>query len=426
MNGRRTRALAGIVGTGLAAAIAIAPAAQAKTHVVTREGDSGRGTLRGAIEKVDRGPGRDRIEFARRVHDIRLRSDLQIGSPVTIDGSGRRRLTLIGRGKKGSIVRFATEGDGRLQIRDLATRQVGIKVDGYDADDIDVVLKRLRLDGGGRVGAGVSYLEGYSHGDLRVADTTISGFDIGVDVDKASVEIESSKLRRNRTGVLAISSFARIHNSTVSGNVGGGGVVVDYYGGAAISKSTISGNVAEPVQGGPGKGGGVDAGYEAFAGIVNSTISGNSAQGTGSRGGGIYGNVEVTASTITANAAEEGGGIYAYHAQEPGPITFEDSILAGNSAVSGPDCAGETPLVSKGHNLIGAACGATLPTDLIGVDPLLEPLAKNGGPTRTHALAAGSPAIGAAKDVGLDTDQRGFRRDGEPDIGAFERRPKDG
>ena len=58
-------------------------------------------------------------------------------------------------------------------------------------------------------------------------------------------------------------------------------------------------------------------------------------------------------------------------------------------------------------------------------DPLLQPLANNGGPTPTLALSIGSPAI----DVGsnpllLATDQRGagFRRVSGPhaDIGAFE------
>jgi hypothetical protein len=416
----------GVVGASLATAVAGAPAADAKTYVVTREGDGGKGTLRGAVEKADRRPGEDRIEFSRRVRDIRLRSDLRLEYPVSIDGSGRRRLTLSGSGKEGVVVRFDAEAKGRIEVRDLAAARVGFKLDGYGPENMDAVLKRLRLDGEGRAATGVSYIEGYSHGEVRVADVTITGYRTGIDLDKSSIEVEDSRISGNGTGLLAISSGARIHNSTVSGNVGGGGVLLNYYAGASISKSTISGNVAQPARGFTADGGGIDAGYEAFARIVNSTISGNSASGPGSRGGGIFGNVEVTASTITANAAEQGGGIYAFHAQEPGPITFEDTILTGNSAASGPDCAGETPLVSKGHNLIGAACGATQPTDLIGVDPLLGPLAKNGGPTRTHALAAGSPAVGAAKDVGLDTDQRGVRRDGTPDIGAFERRPGDG
>jgi hypothetical protein len=55
--------------------------------------------------------------------------------------------------------------------------------------------------------------------------------------------------------------------------------------------------------------------------------------------------------------------------------------------------------VSNGYNLIGNgnATGAFNQTgDQVGVtDPKLDPLADNGGPTQTHALLSGSPAINA-------------------------------
>jgi hypothetical protein len=65
------------------------------------------------------------------------------------------------------------------------------------------------------------------------------------------------------------------------------------------------------------------------------------------------------------------------------------------------------------------------PADTITSDPLLLPLADNGGPTRTHALAPGSPAIDAGNNfAALASDQRGspFQRIAgtRPDIGAFE------
>ena len=65
------------------------------------------------------------------------------------------------------------------------------------------------------------------------------------------------------------------------------------------------------------------------------------------------------------------------------------------------------------------------PTDLINTDPLLGPLADNGGPTFTQALLPGSPAIDAGVAVaGVTTDQRGVPRPQgtAPDIGAFESR----
>ncbi|HVV97219.1 MAG TPA: choice-of-anchor Q domain-containing protein [Rhodanobacteraceae bacterium] len=78
------------------------------------------------------------------------------------------------------------------------------------------------------------------------------------------------------------------------------------------------------------------------------------------------------------------------------------------------------------HNLIVAAAGVTLPSDTISADPLLGPLQDNGGPTLTHALLPGSPAIDAGANFrNFQFDQRGngFPRSFgiAPDIGAFER-----
>jgi hypothetical protein len=69
---------------------------------------------------------------------------------------------------------------------------------------------------------------------------------------------------------------------------------------------------------------------------------------------------------------------------------------------------------SLGYNLIGggnASPAFNQSSDQTGVDtnPLLGPLANNGGPTDTHALLAGSPAIDTG-DSALTTDQRGFIR----------------
>ena len=63
------------------------------------------------------------------------------------------------------------------------------------------------------------------------------------------------------------------------------------------------------------------------------------------------------------------------------------------------------------------------------IDPLLGALADNGGPTQTHALLTGSPAIDAAgdcvADLSITTDQRGISRPQGTacDIGAFEPPP---
>jgi hypothetical protein len=83
-------------------------------------------------------------------------------------------------------------------------------------------------------------------------------------------------------------------------------------------------------------------------------------------------------------------------------------------------------IVSNGHNLDGdGTCGLGEPTDLPGTDPLLGPLADNGGPSETHALLPGSPAIDAGPPTCEATDQRGVPRPQEAacDIGAYERQP---
>jgi hypothetical protein len=82
-------------------------------------------------------------------------------------------------------------------------------------------------------------------------------------------------------------------------------------------------------------------------------------------------------------------------------------------------------LGSNGHNLAtDGTCNLVAAGDQANTDPVLGPLADNGGPTRTHALLPGSPAIDAA-DPGQCpvADQRGIARPQGPscDVGAFER-----
>jgi hypothetical protein len=72
---------------------------------------------------------------------------------------------------------------------------------------------------------------------------------------------------------------------------------------------------------------------------------------------------------------------------------------------------GTVSLVSGGHNLVQDASCNPVQTDQITDDAMIGPLADNGGPTLTHALLAGSPAIDAGDDLAcLATDQRGIAR----------------
>jgi CSLREA domain-containing protein len=167
--------------------------------------------------------------------------------------------------------------------------------------------------------------------------------------------------------------------------------------------------------------------------LVNSTVSGNDATLSG---GALLNNEEATASltnvTITNNEAGLGAGI---RSRSGGSVELVNTIVAVN--LVGDDCAvSGASLTSLGHNLDGDdTCDLVDATDLPMTDPKLGALASNGGPTRTHALLAGSPAIDAGDDTACPaTDQRGISRpqngDGvggaQCDIGAFERQPGGG
>jgi hypothetical protein len=123
-----------------------------------------------------------------------------------------------------------------------------------------------------------------------------------------------------------------------------------------------------------------------------------------------------------------GGGL-----RSPGGLWLHNSIVAGNTVTAedrGPDCYVGS-LTSQGHNLVGAGTGCPSDPSLgdLTVAPatvftqVLGPLQDNGGPTATHALLPGSPAIDAGDPNRCPpTDQRGVPRPQGAgcDIGAFE------
>ena len=292
------------------------------------------------------------------------------------------------------------------------------------------------------------------HGTLRLEDSVITGNQAGGGAgifNGGTLFLSNTRIEGNTAtasgggiysgGILEASDIVLVNNragsgggilnvgtltlkrSTIRGNTakyGGGGIQNSSIGVSHLEYTTINENSSN-------SGGGIR--NMGRLTLDNSTVSGN----TGKLGGGVLNEsyIRISNTTVSGNRGDYGGGI-AVHRSPGVPVTeLTNTIIADNTAaVEGADCHGN--LTSLGHNLVGSGddCGIqAAPTDLVGtlsqpVDPMLGALENNGGPTETHALLLGSPAI----DTGWigsvsSTDQRGLARPqgGGADIGAYER-----
>jgi hypothetical protein len=364
-------------------------------------------TLRAAIQEANRSPGGGAtiilpalppgsfytLQIPASGSDDENTGDLNITSSMEI----------VGGGPASTII----DGNGSVTKDRVFNIAAGITV------HISGVTVRNGTSNG--FGGGIA-----NFGTLALTNSTVSG---------NSARVGGSGIYNNR-GTLALINSTVSANSA-SDNAGG---IYNNAGTLALTNSTVSGNSTI----------GNGAGIYQIGGtltLTNSTVSGNNA---GTNGAGIYqasGTVSLFNATITRNLAGfMGGGVYVF----PGAtFKFQNTILAQNGIVAFPpipsDCAGT--VTSNGNNLIqqsltGSGC-TVVGGGVTGADPLLDSnLQDNGGPTQTHALLAGSPAIDAGNSAGcrdqfgalLTTDQRGFPRsiDGNNDgvircdIGAYE------
>ncbi len=259
----------------------------------------------------------------------------------------------------------------RTTIIDAGGRSRVVEV----AANSSAVVAGLTLTGGGNVGAG--------GGALVAAGTQLNLYDAIVDRNVAT----------NRGGGIQNGGSLALFHTTVSRNR-----VVNGSGGGLAAEA--NGNVA----------------------IFSSTISGNTAT---SNGGGVVGagSLSIQSTTIASNNAAAGGGLY--QESVPGASTLlQNSIIGPNAGGScGGSIAGVPRNLTNRNLAADATCQFASAAEGTVGDPRLASLANNGGPTNTHALRAGSPAINNADPQTCPTgttDQRYATTVGTCDIGSFE------
>jgi CSLREA domain-containing protein len=388
---------------------AFSPLAQAATFVVTKTADTNDGTcdsdcsLREAIIAANANAGADVITLPAGTYTLTIRGagedagatgDLDITDSVTINGAGAS--TTIVNGNALDRVFHIVSSTATVTIN-------GITITGGLANI---------SDGGGIL----------NEGTLTVNNCVITG----------------NSVPGGDGGGIYNDFFLTISGSTVSGNTasnGDGGGIYDNGNASTIANCTISGNSTPN-----GDGGGLYVNGN-LSTVSQSTFSGNTS--SNGDGAGIYNNgndLEMTNCTITGNTAVDGGGIF------HGGLTLNitTATIAGNTASNlggGIETIGSTPQLTgtivannTGGNCDGTVTdggtnlqfpGTTCSLSITSADPLLGPLANNGGPTQTMAIGPGSPAIDANTEICPPTpatDQRGVTRPqgAACDIGAFE------
>lgn len=148
--------------------------------------------------------------------------------------------------------------------------------------------------------------------------------------------------------------------------------------------------------------------------------------------------IDVTNTTFANNhAAYQAGALHGGGSGDPNRVITLKNTIFLNNTLNQQDLPSPTewqgfhtnrPMSDGGQNIqhprykpyYGNEVNNNITASPIYADPLLHPLADNGGPTLTMALMPGSPAIDAGAPGCPPTDQRGVPREGTCDIGAFE------
>lgn len=419
-------------------------------------------TLRAAINEANASAGADTIAFnlpAASTITLTL-GEAVISSPLTIDGSGASNLTVAGT--VNSRV-FSVPDQPGTELLPVTMR--GFTISGGNATEINngtgsgggisvisamLTFENMVVTGNTAANRGGGLF--LADGVINLIDSSISGntaMDIGggAQLQNSSATFERLDLSNNRAETNMIGTTAggmvifgndqntiTFNDSIIADNFstsGGGGL--DLVGGVySISNSIFSGNESSA-------GGGMRISVSTVA-IVNTTFSGNTAQVGGGMFNSFNGFTSLRNVTFSRNVTTRniGGAITCSFnsALDFANTIFADSV--NSTGATAPDTNG--PTTSFGFNLIetpgntrDAPIMGDITGNILGVDPQLQPLADNGGRTRTHALAATSPAfnrggnqfaVNTFSNSALTTDQRGasFERvaNSRIDIGAFE------
>jgi CSLREA domain-containing protein len=263
---------------------------------------------------------------------------------------------------------------------------------------------------------GVSFASNFSSGArTTIIDARGTGRVIevptGSSATLAGVTITGGNAPTGGGVLVARGAQLSLYDTIVKDNVASGrGGGVANQGNVSVFGSTFSGNRAAA-------GGAISSDAETNTYVYLSTLSGNTAATAG--GGLVAGaHTQIQRSTIANNTAPSGGGVF----DENGSIqALWGTILAGNTT----SCGGNTSLRSLwSSNLSADDTCAFQPGQGVGpADPLLAGLANNGGPTDTHAIRSGSPAINAIDAnfcITSSPDQRHATSQNACDIGSYE------
>lgn len=404
------------------------------TLTVVNANDDGIGSLRQAILSANAAAGSDTITFDPSLagESILLSSgQLTVTDDLIFDGD------IDNNGTADITLDNGTDGPpSKILVID----------NGNETADLTVTVDGLIVTGGAGEfgGAGIESRE-----NLTVINSTIVGNGgTGLFSDIGDLTVTGSTITSNTAvdpeaqggGIYSGSGSLTVIGSTISSNIvlgdsaRGGGIYNDG-GELTVRDSTINNN---ETLGSSEAGGGIYNRGDRLT-VIGSTLTQNSTNGLG---GGIFhtsGLLTVRSSTISDNAAAgSGGGIFLAEALLPGQavaLTLTNSLIAGNTAGSdGNEVAGiGFNIAADSSNLLGDSSQTNAeafsgyspsPTDITatsdGTNPtalanILDPLADNGGPTQTQALALGSPAVDAGDNSLLPLDRTDQDGDGNLD-----------